>query len=89
MTTRRLQPTFEQKNSKSAKAQFTMNKPIALACLVAGIILLAFGISSADSFGSDVSRFFTGSPTDKSVWMMIGGAVLAVVGLFGAFRGAK
>jgi hypothetical protein len=34
-----------------------------------------------ESFGSDVSRFFTGSPTDKAVWMLIGGIVATVVGL--------
>jgi len=37
----------------------------------------------------DVSRFFTGSPTDKAVWMMLGGVVLTVVGLVGTLRGAK
>lgn len=66
-----------------------MNKPLSIACLVAGVILLIFGISAADSFSSDVSKFFTGSPTDKAVWMMIGGVVLAIVGLFGTMRGAK
>jgi hypothetical protein len=66
-----------------------MNKPIAIACLVGGIVLLIFGINAADSFGSDVSRFFTGSPTDKAVWMMVGGIVLAIAGLFGTLRGSK
>jgi hypothetical protein len=66
-----------------------MNKPISLALLAGGIILLIFGISAADSVTSDVSRFFTGSPTDKAVWMMVGGVVLAIAGLFGTFRGAR
>jgi hypothetical protein len=35
-----------------------------------------------------VSRFFTGSPTDKAVWMLIAGIVAAVLGLAG-MRGAK
>lgn len=60
-----------------------MNKGIAIALLVGGIVLAIFGISAADSFSSDVSRFFTGNPTDKSMWMLIGGIVAAVVGLFG------
>jgi hypothetical protein len=66
-----------------------MNKALFIACLIGGLVLLAFGISSADSFSSDLSRFFTGSPTDEAMWMMIGGAVLAVVGLFGTLRTAK
>jgi len=66
-----------------------MNKPLSIACLVAGVILLIFGLNAADSFSSDVSQFFIGSPTDKAVWMMLGGVVLAIVGLFGTLRAAK
>jgi len=66
-----------------------MNKGIALALLVGGIVLAIFGISAAESFSSDVSRFFTGNPTDKAMWMLIGGIVAAVVGLVGMLRGAK
>lgn len=58
-----------------------MNKIVSLALLVGGVVLIVFGISAMNSFSSDVSRFFTGSPTDKSVWMLIGGSVAAVVGL--------
>ena len=66
-----------------------MNKGISIALLVGGIVLIIFGISATDSFSSDVSRFFTGKPTDKAVWMLVGGIVAAVVGLFGVMRGAK
>jgi hypothetical protein len=38
---------------------------------------------------SGVSRFFTGSPTDKTVWLLIGGGVAVIIGLFGFFRGPK
>jgi hypothetical protein len=47
------------------------------------------GVNTTRSFSSDVSRFFTGSPTDKAVWMLIGGTVAAVAGLFGTLRGSK
>jgi hypothetical protein len=63
-----------------------MNKAMAIALLVGGIILLAFGISASTSFTSDLSRFFTGSPTDKAIWMVIGGAVAAVAGLIFTLR---
>lgn len=66
-----------------------MNKAIAMALLIGGIVLAIFGISAADSFGSDVSRFFTGHPTDKAMWMLIGGVTAAAVGLFGVMRRGK
>ena len=60
-----------------------MNKIISLALLVGGIVLMVVGINATNSFSSDVSRFFTGSPTDKAVWMLLGGVVAAVTGLAG------
>jgi len=62
-----------------------MNKNVAIVLLVAGIALLVWGYSMSGAFDSKVSRVFTGSPTDKAMWTMIGGAVLAVVGAFQLF----
>jgi divalent metal cation (Fe/Co/Zn/Cd) transporter len=58
-----------------------MNRIVSLALLVGGVVLMIFGINAMDSFSSDVSRFFTGSPTDKAMWMLIGGLVASIVGL--------
>ena len=66
-----------------------MNKVISLARLAGGVVLVVFGVSATNSFSSDVSRFFTGSPTDKAVWMLIGGVVAIVAGLFGLMRTSK
>jgi hypothetical protein len=66
-----------------------MIKPLAIALLVGGIVLTVVGVNATNSFGSDVSRFFTGSPTDKAVWMLVGGLVMAVAGLVGITRGGK
>lgn len=66
-----------------------MNKIVSLALLVGGVILMIIGINATNSFSSDVSRFFTGSPTDKAVWMLIGGSVATIVGLTMAFRNGK
>lgn len=60
-----------------------MNKSLSLAFLAAGILLIIFGVMAADSLGSDISRFFTGSPTDKAIWLLVGGLVAVVVGLVG------
>jgi hypothetical protein len=50
---------------------------------------MIIGINATNSFSSDVSRFFTGSPTDKAVWMLIGGIVAAIAGLTMTLRGGK
>jgi hypothetical protein len=63
------------------------NRLISLAILVGGIILVIYGVSATNSFSSDVSRFFTGSPTDKAIWMMIGGIVAMIIGLGGLSLG--
>lgn len=66
-----------------------MIKGISIAVLAGGIILLILGINAYNSSSSDISRFFTGSATDKSVWLLVGGAVATVLGLVGLLRGKK
>ena len=66
-----------------------MNKAASIALLAGGIVLIVLGANATKSFSSDVSRFFTGSPTDKAVWMLIGGIVATSIGLFGLSRGGK
>ena len=66
-----------------------MNKAISLALLAGGIVLIIYGINASNSVGSDLSRFFTGSPTDKTIWLLIGGGGAAAVGAGGLVRGSK
>jgi hypothetical protein len=66
-----------------------MNKIVSLALLIGGVVLMIYGINATDSFSSDVSRFFTGSPTDKAIWMLIGGIAAAGLGLASTLRGWK
>ena len=66
-----------------------MNKAVSLAILAGGILLIIFGVSASQSLSSDISRFFTGSPTDKAIWMLIGGAIATIIGLAGLVRGSK
>jgi uncharacterized membrane-anchored protein len=66
-----------------------MNRIISLALLVGGIVLIITGVNATNSFNSDISRFFTGSPTDKAVWTLIGGLIAAVVGLAMLWRRPK
>jgi len=66
-----------------------MNKIISTVLLIGGVALIILGISAMDSFTSDVSRLFTGSPTDKSVWMFIGGVIAVVLGASGSLFPSK
>ena len=66
-----------------------MNRIISLALLATGIVFVVLGINATNSFSSDVSRFFTGSATDKAIWMLIGGVAAVIVGLAGIFRSSK
>ena len=66
-----------------------MNKPLSIAILVIGVILLIYGLSAGDSIASNVKESVTGTPTDKSLWLIIGGVLGIVVGGFGLVRGGK
>lgn len=66
-----------------------MNKAVSIALLVAGIMLIVFGAGASGSAGSGVSRFFTGAPTDKTIWLLVGGIAASLVGLAGLMRGSK
>jgi hypothetical protein len=66
-----------------------MTKALFIALLIGGIVLTIIGINASNSFSSDVTRFFTGSPTDKAVWMLIGGVVMGVAGLAGLTLGTR
>lgn len=60
-----------------------MNRMIALALLAGGMLLLIFGVNAMNSASSDISRLFTGAPTDRALWMLVGGIAAAVAGLAG------
>ncbi|HEV2330693.1 MAG TPA: DUF3185 family protein [Verrucomicrobiae bacterium] len=57
-----------------------MNKAIGLALLAVGIALIIYGIDSSNSAASHLSKTFTGSPTNKTMWFLIGGIASAVFG---------
>jgi hypothetical protein len=62
-----------------------MSKFISLALIVAGIVLLVYGLNSSDSAASSVTRAVSGTPTDKTIWLIALGAVGIVAGGCGIF----
>lgn len=63
-----------------------MNRAIGIALIIIGVVLLIWGVDSSNSFGNEVSKTFTGSPTDRTIWLIVGGIASAVVGLFLTLR---
>lgn len=66
-----------------------MNKAIGLALLAAGVVLTIWGLNASDSVGSEVSKVFTGNPSDKSMWLTVGGIAAIVCGAVMTFVGSR
>jgi hypothetical protein len=60
-----------------------MPRITSIAILVAGIVLLVYGINASDSVSSSVSRAVSGTPTDKTVWLIALGVIGVIAGGFG------
>lgn len=66
-----------------------MNNPVSIGLVIIGLVLLIVGIASTDSVGNSFSRLFAGTFTDRTLLLIIGGAVLLVVGAFGWNRNRR
>jgi LPXTG-motif cell wall-anchored protein len=62
-----------------------MSKIPSIAFLIVGIILLVYGLDASNSVSSSVSNAVTGSPTDKSIWLIVLGVIGILSGGFGLF----
>lgn len=65
-----------------------MNKLTGIVLLAVGIVLIVWGVSASDSIGSEFSKFFTGTPTEKSMWLLLGGIAATAAGAFATRRKA-
>jgi ABC-type phosphate transport system permease subunit len=63
-----------------------------IALFAVGVVLFIIGLNASDSIADRWSNFFTGHFTEKTVWYMVGGVGLAIVGslllVVGGRRGA-
>ncbi len=66
-----------------------MQRTLAIVILAVGAVLLVMGFSESDSVASDISRLFTDEPTDRALWLLIGGGALVLIGAGGLLRPAK
>ena len=58
-----------------------MIRAVALALLAGGLLLTILGVQAMNAPSSELTRFFTGAPTDRALWMLVGGVVMLVGGL--------
>ena len=58
-----------------------MNKAIGLALLAVGIALIIYGVDASNSTSSSISRTFNGTPTNKTMWLLLGGIASAICGV--------
>ncbi len=65
------------------------NTIVGVAILALGVVLLIFGFNESHSFASDVSKTFTGNPTNHSMWLIIGGAIAVVAGIAVSLTGRR
>ncbi len=62
-----------------------MSKIPSIAFFTAGIILLVYGLNASNSFSSSVTQAVSGTPSDKSIWLIVLGILGILTGAFGLF----
>jgi len=58
-----------------------MQRIVGIALLVVGVVLIIFGMQASASLGSRLSELFTGTPSDRTIWLLLVGIVAAIIGL--------
>ena len=66
-----------------------MKNPLGLMVIAVGVVLLIFGFIASDSLSSSFSKFFNGTPSDKAIWLIIGGILTIGVGSLLAWRSSR
>lgn len=66
-----------------------MGRVLGAIALVAGLILLGFGLNASDAPMEQLSETFTGRYSDRTMWYLVGGGAAAVGGLVLMLLGRK
>jgi len=57
-----------------------MRPILALVLLAIGVALLVSGIAASDSLQSTFTKMFSGVPSERAQWLLIGGIAALVIG---------
>lgn len=66
-----------------------MRNPLGIVLLLVGVVLLVLGFAASESLASSFSKFFTGEPTDRAIWLILGGVVSLGLGAAFSWRGSR
>lgn len=66
-----------------------MRNPLGIVLVLVGVVLLVLGFAASESVVSSFSKFFTGEPSDRSIWLMLGGVAAIAVGASLGWRGSR
>ena len=66
-----------------------MNKPLSIALFVAGIVLLGFAFFAGDSVSSGFSKFFKGTPDNRTIVLVVLGLIALIGGAVGISRSSR
>lgn len=58
-----------------------MNRPLGIVLVVVGIVFLVMSYNASQSVSSEVSKFFTGDFSDRTLWMLVAGVAAAAGGI--------
>ena len=62
-----------------------MSRLFSVVLLVAGIVFLVYGLDATNSVSSSVSQAVSGTPTNKSIWLIVVGVIGILSGGCGLF----
>lgn len=66
-----------------------MHNPYGIVFVLVGVVLLVLGIVASESIVSSFSKFFTGEPSERSIWLMLGGVIAIGIGVAIGSRGSR
>jgi Protein of unknown function (DUF3185) len=58
-----------------------MQRVVGIALLVVGVVLIIFGMQASASVGSRLSELFSGTPSDRTIWLLLVGVAAAILGV--------
>jgi hypothetical protein len=63
-----------------------MKKNLGIVLLVIGVMLLVLGMQEFGAFGSSISRALGRGPSERALFLLIGGGACAAFGIMQVFR---
>ena len=65
-----------------------MDELPSLLILVGGVVLVVYGASAPGRLRDDLPKPTNGPPSDRPVWLVVGGAIGTLAGLVGLLHGS-